>query len=96
MTVRTIITKSFGEEINVVALVLELGACKSKSEAKRLVRQGAVDIDGKKVGRIATIFHGSVVRCGHLFFRQLQLPPKKLTFEKNRNEVKILAVESLP
>ena len=91
MSIETIETKSLGEVINVSKLMTVLGTW-SRSEAKRLISQDAVKIDGDIVGDIATIWDGSVLHVGKRFWCKLELPPKKLTFEKSDNQVKILAV----
>ena len=36
--------------MDIVDLLVQIGAAKSRSEAKRLLKQGAVKIDGQKVG----------------------------------------------
>ena len=91
--IKTIESKAFGEEVFVGKLIYKAGACSSMSEARRLIKQGAVDIDGEKAGDTVVIFDGSILRVGKRFWRELCLPPKKLTFEKHGNSVKILKVE---
>ena len=39
-----------GEKVYLPRVMKEAGLAKSNSEAKRLIKQGAVSIDGKKVG----------------------------------------------
>ena len=100
MVIQTIKTQALGEEVDVGKLLLAFGACSSRAEAKRLIRQGAVEIysdrDSKpqQVGRdcMATIWDGSILHSGKSFWRELKLPPKKLTFEKQGSQVKILSV----
>lgn len=52
-------------------LVFELGAAQSRAGATRLVKQGAVKINGEVAGRFADICHGDVIQCGKRFFRRL-------------------------
>ena len=61
-------------EVDVIGLLLITGATKSKSEAKRLIKQNAVEIDGVTVGRVADIGDGSVLHCGKSFWRTLRMP----------------------
>ncbi len=93
MTVHTIKSRAFGEDVDVSKLLFACGACSSRTEAKRLIKQGAVEIDGEKVGNVATIWDGSILHSGKRFWCKLRLLPKELTFEKDGNEVKILAVK---
>ena len=57
--------------IDIKKLLLETGACKTGMEAIRLINQGAVEIDGDKVGRIALVCDGDVLHCGKRFWRKL-------------------------
>ncbi len=70
-------SKALGELVDVGKLVVALGATESRSEANRLIKQGAVEIDGEIVGREACIYDGSVLQYGKRFWRRLELPPKK-------------------
>ena len=90
--IETIETKSLGEVIDVSALMVVLETCSSRSEAKRLIRQDAVKIDGEKVGDIATIWDGSVLHVGKRFWCKVELPKRTMTIEKSDNQVKILAI----
>ena len=91
MSIETIVTKSLGEVINVSKLMVALGTW-SRAEAKRLIRQDAVEIDGEKVGDIATIWDGSVLHVGKRFWCRVELPKRTMTIEKSDNQVKILAI----
>lgn len=54
-----------------IDILVEAGLAKSRSEARRLIEQGAVDIDGKKVTSVyEEVAKGSVIRVGrrHLGF----------------------------
>lgn len=51
------------------------GACKSKSEARRLIKQGAVEINGQKVYETnLNIEDGAILRCGKRFWQRLKMP----------------------
>jgi tyrosyl-tRNA synthetase len=55
-------------------LLLNSGLVNSKAEAKRLLSQGAVEIDGKKWnGNMPLISEGSIIRVGKRRFRQISL-----------------------
>ena len=45
-------------------LLIAMGFTKGKSEADRLIKQGAVDIDGKRVSFLAEVEDGSIVKVG--------------------------------
>jgi tyrosyl-tRNA synthetase len=47
-----------GESANVVDVIVRAGACGSRSEAKRLCKQGAVSADGEKILDPAHVFPG--------------------------------------
>lgn len=47
--------KISNKTINIIDLILEVNFASSKSEARRLVAQGGVSIDGKKINNISTI-----------------------------------------
>ena len=57
-------------------LLVESGMCPSKSEAKRLIQQGAVEIDGQRisntVGKVP-VKTGSVIQVGKLKFRRIRV-----------------------
>ncbi len=54
-------------KVKVVDLLLDVGACTSKSQARRLIKQGAVEIDNHVVGIIADVDDGCILRCGKHF-----------------------------
>jgi tyrosyl-tRNA synthetase len=63
-----------GLEIDLFAVLVDSGLVPSKGEARRLVRQGGVEIDGGKVGpdeaAALTVAPGSLLRVGkHRFLR---------------------------
>jgi tyrosyl-tRNA synthetase len=61
------------EKINIVDLLIKVGV-KSKSEAKRLIQQGAIDIDGKRAtdeNLIVKIRDGMVIKIGKRDFIQI-------------------------
>jgi tyrosyl-tRNA synthetase len=46
-------------------MIMERGLAKSRSEVKRLIEQGAVDIDGKKVTDARQVVpRGSIIKVG--------------------------------
>ncbi|MBI4299589.1 MAG: tyrosine--tRNA ligase, partial [Chloroflexi bacterium] len=58
--------------VDVTELLPRTGSVASRSEARRLVRQGAVEIDGRKIDNIiATVRDGSVVKVGKSRFVKL-------------------------
>ena len=63
-----------GRTANIVDLLVEAGMASSRSEARRLVEGGAVEIDGERVSsprdRVA-VRPGAVVRAGRLRFARL-------------------------
>ncbi len=48
----TISAAEYGSEMGVIGLLMEVGAAPSKGEARRLVKQGGISINGKKVNDI--------------------------------------------
>ena len=62
--------------MNIVDLVAEAGFAKSKGEARRLVAQNAVSLDGEKVSDIAVevdLADGMVLRVGKKRFGRISL-----------------------
>jgi len=58
--------------VNIGRLLTEMGLAKSNSEAMRLIKQGAVSIDGKKIsGNIASVQNGSIIRVGKRRFAKV-------------------------
>jgi tyrosyl-tRNA synthetase len=70
------------EPISVKRLLVSCGAVTSSSEAKRMVTQGAVSIDGLKIidpNEQITPVDGQVVRVGKLIFGQIKVIEGKAT-----------------
>jgi tyrosyl-tRNA synthetase len=63
-------------EIDLMDLLVEMGVAGSKSEVRRLVSQGAVEADGKRVeGTSVTVRRDAVIRVGkHRFLRIVDAP----------------------
>lgn len=65
------------EEINVdttqdlISIITEIGFAPSRSEAKRLIKQGAVKINGEKVSETAKIKSQDVLQVGKLKFARI-------------------------
>ena len=53
-------------------VLVSVGACKSRTQANNLIKQGAVEINGEKVGRIASICDGYILHCGKRFWAKLR------------------------
>ncbi len=62
---------------NLIECICEIGFASSKSEAKRLMKQGAVRINGEKLQDLVTINHGDILQVGKLRFGRLLLRPKE-------------------
>ena len=62
-------------EINIIDLLMEVKLCESKAEAKRLIRQGGVSIDGEKITDINYIVNitkeSKELRVGRLGFARI-------------------------
>jgi len=53
------------EDYDISSMIVATGQAKSRSEATRLIRQGAVSIDGKRISNnISTIRSGSIIKVG--------------------------------
>ena len=63
-------------EIDLMDVLVEMGVAGSKSEVRRLVSQGAVEADGKRVeGTSVTVRRDAVIRVGkHRFLRIVDAP----------------------
>jgi len=68
------------ESIDILTLLMEAGLCPSKSEARRAVEQGGVEVDGEKVTHISQSFtaaelagEGIVLRRGKKSFCRVNL-----------------------
>jgi tyrosyl-tRNA synthetase len=61
-----------GSEIDISRLLVAAGLAKSRSEASRLIAQGAVSIDGEKIStNIATIKSGCIIKVGKRRFAKV-------------------------
>ena len=66
---------SFPAQINIMDLIVEVKFAPSKSEARRLVLQGGVSIDGEKINDIKTsinIKDGQILKVGKRKFAKLR------------------------
>jgi len=62
--------------LGMASLIVQAGLAPSRSEAKRLIIQGAVELDGRRVTQDSWPFHeGSVLRVGKRRFVRLRFPP---------------------
>jgi len=62
--------------LGMASLIVQAGLASSRSEAKRLIIQGAVELDGHRVTNDSWPFHeGSVLRVGKRRFVRLRFPP---------------------
>jgi tyrosyl-tRNA synthetase len=78
---RTVQKREMPEEIpeyhvslqgNLSKLIMDIGFAKSRSEANRLIAQGAVSIDGEKISsNIATVKSGSIIKVGKRRFAKV-------------------------
>ena len=66
-----------GDTINVVTLLVTCGLCKSNGEARRLIQQGGVSVNERKVNGIEETFdrddlrgNGLVIRKGKKVFHR--------------------------
>ena len=60
------------EDFDVCDILVKTGQAKSRSEANRLIQQGAVSIDGKKItNNIATVKSGSIIKVGKRRFAKV-------------------------
>ena len=62
------------ESTNAVDMLMKLELCKSKSEAKRLIEQGGVEVDGRRVNlpmETIQLRAGMVVRAGKKGFARI-------------------------
>jgi tyrosyl-tRNA synthetase len=60
------------ESIDLRGVLVVTGLAKSRSEANRLIAQGAVSIDGKKISsNIATVNSGSIIKVGKRRFAKV-------------------------
>jgi tyrosyl-tRNA synthetase len=64
---------------DITNLLVEAGLVKSRSEANRLLAQGAIEVDGEKVNsNLVTLKDGSVIKVGkRRFLRMVDSAKKK-------------------
>ena len=61
-----------GVKLNAANLLVVTNLAKSRSEANRLIEQGAVSIDGEKIsGNIAIVKNGSIIKVGKRRFAKV-------------------------
>jgi tyrosyl-tRNA synthetase len=61
-----------GVQIDITALLVETGLAKSRSEANRLLAQGAIEVDGAKISsNRVTVEDGSIVKIGKRRFLRI-------------------------
>lgn len=54
--------------LDISRIIVHTGQAESRSEAIRLIRQGAVSVDGQKItGNVATVKSGSIIKVGRRF-----------------------------
>jgi tyrosyl-tRNA synthetase len=59
-------------ETDITSLLVEFGLAKSRSEANRLLTQGAIEVDGEKVSsNLVTLKDGSVIKVGKRRFLRM-------------------------
>lgn len=80
--------------IDLSKLLVEIGACSSRSMAKRLIEQKTVSLDGVVVSdKIVDLPpEDPVIKCGKRFFRKLMMPRKtfKVDVDEEAGIAKIL------
>lgn len=59
------------KEVDLIEILPLIGACKSRSQARRLIDAGAVEIDNQKLLRFVSLQKGQWLRCGKHFFWQV-------------------------
>lgn len=71
------VTDSFGMDIPLVQLLVDCGAAPSRAQAKRLIAEGAVELNGESV-RANSVFvrHNSILHVGKRFWRRLAFSSK--------------------
>ena len=63
---------------DITSLIVEAGLAKSRSEANRLLTQGAIEVDGEKVSTsLVTLKDGSIIKVGKLRFLRIVDSMKK-------------------
>lgn len=61
--------------IHLPSILIESGACETKTEARRLIKAGAVEIDGciEDVSSRIPIRDGAILKVGKHFWRRLRI-----------------------
>jgi tyrosyl-tRNA synthetase len=60
------------DDYDISAMIVATGQAKSRSEANRLIKQGAVSIDGKKISsNVAAVRSGSIIQVGKRRFAKV-------------------------
>jgi ribosomal protein S4 len=76
------------------ALLVAIGATPSHSEAKRLIKQGAVQVNKQIISNNPLSLHnGDMVKVGKLFYRKVKMPSLKAEyheFDKREDEEQFL------
>lgn len=64
-----------GDGVDAVGLLVQLGFSSSNSEARRLITQGALRVNGKKIDtfRIIGLCDGDVIQAGKLKFVKIRI-----------------------
>ena len=66
------VDKGDGRTHDVVAIIVKAGLAASATEARRLIRDGAVEVDGERIGgRMAIVEPGNVIRVGKYRFLRI-------------------------
>ena len=66
------VDKGDGRTHDVVAIIVRAGLAASATEARRLIRDGAVEVDGERIGgRMAVVEPGNVIRVGKYRFLRI-------------------------
>jgi tyrosyl-tRNA synthetase len=59
-------------QVDMVSLLVQAGVVTSRSQARRLISQGAVDVDGTTLqGPLAVVREGSIVKVGKYRFLRI-------------------------
>lgn len=64
-----------GDGVDAVKLLVQIGFSSSNSEARRLISQGALKVNGNKIDafKIADICNGDVIQAGKLKFIKIRI-----------------------
>ena len=62
---KLVVSASVGRKVDIIEFLANAKVVKSRSEAKRLLAQGAIEVDGQKVTiNTVQIWHSSVIKVG--------------------------------